>query len=400
MNIKIKSSGVSCLIPDDYGRVFNTLKKQFGDSDDMIFSERTAGHDYLQWELPGDGWQSLSDSDPLMSQEVKKELIRRQKSVGAKFGGNQQMAQRVLTVPDDSYIYYKPSASGQLLILLTAWGYRYPERVNSGPAIGSINPHKSTKSVSILLEYDGKPVRNKEIRLNGFSRTTDDKGRYDLGELPIGYQFDVDIDKQHHQITVADGMDVLKFDLTAFASVAVDVALDDKPMASESVTLSYGARHLQLMTDDQGRATVKIPLSLNEEYCKVVVRSELQQKILNEGTTGFVFKLISPPSVEDTLPPQDADVESLSPKADDAQPEGDIALPEEDPMEEGQDAPDVTAEPEEDPVEEGQDAPEPEETPEDDKPGTKGHGLKTALFVLALALLTGLSYYIGLRQFL
>ena len=60
MNIKIKASGVSCLIGDDYDRVYATLKKQLGEGDEQLFTERIPGHEYLQWELPGEGWNSLS----------------------------------------------------------------------------------------------------------------------------------------------------------------------------------------------------------------------------------------------------------------------------------------------------------------------------------------------------
>jgi hypothetical protein len=111
MNIKIKSAGVFCLIGDDYDRVYATLKKQLGEGDEQLFTERTPGHEYLQWELPGDGWIALSAGDPLMEQEVRKELLRRQQAVSSRFGKNQDMAQRILSVPDDSYVFTRPTAT-------------------------------------------------------------------------------------------------------------------------------------------------------------------------------------------------------------------------------------------------------------------------------------------------
>lgn len=66
MNIKIKASGVACMVGDDYDRVYKALVKSFGEGSSNLFSKRVAGHEYLQWEIPGDGWRSLSEADPFI----------------------------------------------------------------------------------------------------------------------------------------------------------------------------------------------------------------------------------------------------------------------------------------------------------------------------------------------
>lgn len=295
MNIKIKASGVYCLLGDDYGKVYTALKKQFGDGEEQLFTERTPGHDYLQWELPGEGWTSLSGSDPLMSQEVRKELQNRCQAISRKFGNNQATAQRILSVPDDSYIYYKADESGHLIIRLTAWGYRYPERVGGGDTSGAIARKEATEHTVIKLIYDGNPMPQKEFKLNGYKRNTDDSGILDVGDLPIGYQFDVEADGQKQHITIAEGQGELIIDLTKFTTIEVKVLLDGGAYDGAVAKIIYGDKNVELTCDAAGRAIAKMPISLNNGICTVSVGSEMQQKALSPTDINtFLFCLMFP----------------------------------------------------------------------------------------------------------
>jgi len=214
MNIKIKAEGVACLVGDDYGRVYLTLKKHLGPLGDSLFTERIPGHEYLQWELPGEGWRSLSGSDPLMEQEVRRLLKLRCQEVCDRFAANQDMAQRVLTVPDDSFVYYRPNEAGELEIRLTAWGYRYPERIQGAEVVGVNRPRGMNEEVLVKVIRDGEPVPGQAVLLNGFRRTTDEAGVYEIGKLPVGYQFDLQVEDKKQHVTVLPGQGTLLVDLT------------------------------------------------------------------------------------------------------------------------------------------------------------------------------------------
>lgn len=295
MNIKIKASGVYCLLGDDYGKVYTALKKQFGDGDEQLFTERTPGHDYLQWELPGEGWTALSDCDPLMSQEVRKELYDRCQAISQKFGNNQATAQRILSVPDDSYVFYKADENGRLLIRLTAWGYRYPERVGGGDTSGTIIRKEATEHTVIKLIYDGKPMAWKEFKLNGYKRKVDDTGILDVGDLPIGYQFDVEIDERKQHITIEEGHGELCIDLTKFTTIEVKALLDGNAYDGAVAKITYGDKNIEITCDATGRAIAKLPINLDNGICTVCVGSEMQQKTLSPtDINAFVFSIISP----------------------------------------------------------------------------------------------------------
>ena len=350
MNVKIKSAGVTCLVGDDYDRVYAALKKQFGDNDDILFTERIPGHEYLQWELPGDGWTSLAEGDPLMAQEVRQELLRRKQAVTSRFGSNEDMAQRVLSVPDDSYVYYKADASGHLLIRLTAWGYRYPERVGSSPITGRVETKTETERVSIFITYDGKPLPEKQFLVNGFQRVTDVNGTFLVGELPIGYQFDVNVDGNSNHYVVQAGQGDIHIDTTVFTSVEVIATLDGHANAGASVVLSYMGREINLVTDTNGRATAKVPLDQNNGMCTARLNSDYLQAPLVPPMTTFSFQQTTP---QEEPAPEEPVVEPAVPE--------EPVVPEKPAEPEEPAVPEKPAEPEE-PAKEPE--PEPEKEPE------------------------------------
>ena len=215
MNIKIKAAGVYCLVGEDYDLVYHTLMKQLGENDlGSLFTERTPGHDYLQWELPGEGWISLTDADPLDAPVVRDALLKQKQAVLQRFGENRTMALNVLSVPDDSFVYFRPREDGRYDIRLTAWGYRYPERVPSIGGDGELKAKTATEPVSVTVINAGRPVPDAQVRLNGRLRPTGPDGILDIGELPVGYQFDIDLDDVHRHVTVTPGEGNIVLDIT------------------------------------------------------------------------------------------------------------------------------------------------------------------------------------------
>ena len=303
MNIKIKSSGVYCPFGDDYEKYYAILKKQLVAEDEQLFTERIPGHEYLQWELPGDGWKSLGVADPLLDQEIRAEYLRRQQLVCGKFGSNQEIALKLLAVPDDNYVYYKIDDSGKIHIKLTAWGYRYPERIGGGPTIGTVTGQVEKEHVFIRIMYADKPMPGKAFALNKIlPRETNEEGVYKIGELPVGYQFDLDVDNTHRHITVEKGCGEICIDLTQYVMVEVKAYRDGIPYAGVQAIVSYMRQQRELTCDGNGIASVRLPLSLDGETCIVTVEDEIQQRPLVGGVEHFVFQLVSPSPVPDPEP--------------------------------------------------------------------------------------------------
>lgn len=300
MNIKIKSAGVSCLIKEDYDQIYNALKDQFGDGDLMIFSERVAGHEYLQWMLPDDDWKALTEGDPLMAFEVKKELEKRKHMIMARFGANHNMAKMILTVPDDNYVYYKADKSGNMIIKLTAWGYRYPERIGTSDNYGVLSENDRKEHTALEVIFDGRPVAGKTILINGFAHNLDENGKYEIGDLPLGYEFDLTIDDESHHITVAKGKGSMIFDVTKYTNVDIRATKDNNPYADALALIDCGEKHYQITTNSSGMASVSIPLSLEKQQCIVRLNDKTEQQPLAKTPMLFVFdfKTLSPKPVD------------------------------------------------------------------------------------------------------
>ena len=297
MNIKIKSSGVYCPFGNDYEKYYATLKKQLVAEDEQLFTERIPGYEYLQWELPGDGWKSLGIADPLLDREIRAEYIRRQQLICKKFGSNQEMALKLLSVPDDNYVYYKIDNSGKIQIKLTAWGYRYPERIDGGATTGESFQKQEKELVLIRIVYADKPMSNKAFTLNKIlPRKTDVNGVYEIGELPIGYQFDINVDNEYRHITVTKGIGEICIDVTKYVMVEVQIYRDGVPYAGGQTTISYMEQQRRLTCDGNGITSARLPLSLDGEACIVAVEDKVQQRPLMEDVEKFIFQIISPSS--------------------------------------------------------------------------------------------------------
>lgn len=303
MNVKIKAAGVTCLVGEDYSRVYATLVKSLGPLGAELFSERIPGHEYLQWELPGEGWTSLGEADPLMAVEVREELVRRKQEVSTRFAANQIMAQRVLSVPDESFVYYRPTQEGGLEIRLTAWGYRYPERI-MGKEIESSNTKVPVESVRIICVYDGQPAGGEQIFLNGFAKKTDENGVYEVGELPVGYQFDVEARGRKQHITVLPGQGAITWDITEFVNLEVLVYQNEVPVSGVEVKVLYSGRELAMTTDEFGRAVGQQPLARDGGSCLVRVEEQEQQSPLAPPVTRFRFDLPVPLQTESEPVPE------------------------------------------------------------------------------------------------
>lgn len=214
MNIKIKAAGVVNVLGTDYDRIYNSLKGRLTQPEEQLFTERTPGHEYLQWDLPEEDWTSLTKADPLMESQVKAELEKRKQKIISYFSNNLILADKILSVPDDSYVYFKVDDKGWLDIKLTAWGYKFPERVGTGAAIGHVAGKQKKIPVKIKIISDGQPVADKELLINNMKRHTNAQGEYPVGDLPVGYQFELGVEDKRFIVTANPGNEEFIVDIT------------------------------------------------------------------------------------------------------------------------------------------------------------------------------------------
>ena len=319
MNVKIIADNVYALFPNSgslsYDQVYNVLGSQLTGAD-FIFTKRTPGAGYLQWDLPGDGWMPLSKADPLVAAEVKTEKELRFRHVMSAFGTQQVLAQKVLTVPDDDFVFFRPTATGGVEVKITVWGYKYPVVVGGSGFTDKIDPKPSVQEVVVSFLCDGQRLPGYEFTVNGYLRKTDDDGMKVLGELPIGNEYEVQTATGHKvTITVTEGRREYPVDVTDYVTVTVCVSLDGQPYPGAACHISYWNHDTTLTTGYDGCATTTLPLANGHvEECTVVVDGERQQRILKVPSNLFQFDLKSPEPVpaDNTLPSEPSELPELS----------------------------------------------------------------------------------------
>ena len=216
MNIKIKSKGMTCLIGGDYEKIYRSLSQRLNGDYEGLFTERVPGNDYLQWNLPGDGWKPLSESDQITGNEVRRQLDDRLQQVRQLFGNNTVLADKVLTIPSEDYVFYKIESNGQFKIALTAWGYRYPDRVIGNTSLVADLEQHSKENVMILVTCEGKPAAREVLTVNGMRHTSDENGNINLGAVSAAIElFIEDQYGNKHNVTVAPGKSQIAIDVPA-----------------------------------------------------------------------------------------------------------------------------------------------------------------------------------------
>lgn len=300
MNIKINADTVTTLFPPSGNQSYDELYKMLNANlaaTDNPFTKRIPGSGYLQWDLPGEGWKPLTEVDPLAESQVKTEKERLIDVVMTAFGPNRQLAQKVLTVPDDNYIYYRPNKNGGVEVKFTAWGYKYPIRINNPDIEVPIQPKEDMQEVVIKISYNGQGLPAYEFTVDSFKRVTGADGSLLLGVLPVGNTYTIDTPDGHHaQIVIVKNQRDYVIDVTVYVTVTISVSRDGAPAEGVVCRIAYWGYTTTLTTAPDGTATTTLPLDRNDGDCQVSVEDQSQQKQLLAGKPNlFAFSFTTPP---------------------------------------------------------------------------------------------------------
>ena len=298
MNVKIKADGVFCPFEQIYEQCYTGLYQSMASTQEWIFTERKVGPGYLQWDLPGEDWTQLTTADPIMQLEIKSALHKRKLSIIQLGIVDESLINKILSTPDDSYVYFRKGASGAWDIKLTAWGYSYPVRVKPTSISGIIDPQITKQEITLRMVYDGKPVAGKKFHINGYERYTNDNGELFIEELPVDYGFDVQVDDIVRHVVIKPGETLEEFDLTKHTLIEVSATMNGVPYAGATANVSYNGKQLSLQLDANGRTCSSIVLSPENDICTICIDDASESKPLTVETNTFTFAL-----TKEELPP-------------------------------------------------------------------------------------------------
>lgn len=272
----------------------------------ITLADLTTGVGKYKWKVDGDGWQKITAAPADEYDLVAYNYCTQQEKVKEALK-DRSYKDDIFTVPDTSFIYYRLKPDGNYEYAVTAWGFRDPYKAPIRGAHYDITKINK-EAVNIAFVWDGKRVPNVDFWFNNVPKKTGKDGFFHVGDkLQVGNRYlVVTPDKLEETLIVEQGKTEYIYDITQYFTVGVQVSFDGSPVGNQQCDLMYYKGVEQLTTDESGRATIKLPCSLDvatatpkdpQPAVKVTCRSEQQQQVpaaTNGAQLLFEFQFKTP----------------------------------------------------------------------------------------------------------
>lgn len=302
MDVRINGRDIYCSLKNndpDYDSVYHTLKEVMK-GEDFIFTQRNAGVNYLQWNLPQGQWKALDTADDIIFSmviayisDVKKKYLR----VLAGKGLEEHHIESIFTVPDNRFIYYIQEQNAVVAVKLTAWGYKYPQKITSRGVVIGVPTAPPKQPVFVKFIYDGEFLLNYAYDLilkDGSPKrlSTDDNGVSYIADITVGDYYEIKdvVSGNVYTLNVEKDKEVYVFDVTRYATIQIHTLEDDKAKSGICCEIEYLGNKQVQYTQDNGKVEIKVPYHLNEK-CVVNAMQMTQCKELNYPTTALTFEI-------------------------------------------------------------------------------------------------------------
>ena len=303
----MNKTDVFCLINKNYDAVYNYLKTKLTGEQDLIFAERRQGAGYFLWRHPDNDWLRLSTCDPEEKGMLYDEFEAVKARIKAKLKGDALLdtfEDKVFSVPDESFIWYKNDLDG-IRFLLTGWGYKYPLAAGGGPIVEGTE-EDSKQDVHVGFSYQGTMQPQMEFTIGPKASasnkhfTTDDSGMAYVGKLhaDVTYAILFLAFGKSFNLNVQEGKEEYIFDVTRKALLTITATRDGNPISGAVCTIRYAGNQNEIPFPKNG--TVMQTLTLDEENGKALVSvdGEYKELALEEGDNYLYFEFHSPVAEE------------------------------------------------------------------------------------------------------
>ena len=293
MERKTSVKDVHKLLKQDYPELYKSLCSMLGENNP--FAKFSIGAGNYVWSDNRYEWNRMSNASELMQSVINDSLNQIKADFASKT--DSKTAEVLFTTPDNSYIYYNDD-NGEVKILVTGWGFKKPVRVDVGPEMNKV---ADKNPISISFSYDGERLKNYEFGLRLPKQvkrlSTDSSGLYVFDNLKVGENFIVtDISSsKDFPLQIIEGQSLYDFDVTRYTSLDVSAVSDDQPIIGETVGIVYHGKKYEIATDENGHATIQLPL-YDGESVTASMRDKDESTHISEdgGKIEFVFKTEKP----------------------------------------------------------------------------------------------------------
>lgn len=201
------------------------------------------------WEAPDEGWKSFAVASESERAQIRSEYLvlsgkvaERLNKIISNPSSAQSLAERIMIIPNDEYIYYRFNENG-IILLLTAWGFKS----RSMPIIPPPKPIPQSGNIvrigfmSDNLIFPNHPFAILKQTTNELQ--TNEDGFYELGNrLKTGTEFNIvsRVSGEQFQFTVIEGQSDYIFNIT------IPTAMNE---TSEPIVVM--PNHTENATDDE-----------------------------------------------------------------------------------------------------------------------------------------------------
>ena len=291
-------------INDIYPLIGRTIKDTYNDLNELLgennpFANVSIGTGFLVWKDNRRNWQQMIAASDIEQEAIRATKYELKKALIPALG--EDNAEKLFTTPDDSYIYYDYEGE-DIKILITGWGYEKPVRHNVKPDIEGIT---MPNPVSISFIHDGQRLANYVFGIQLPKQVkrlcTSEHGTYAFTNLKVGSQCTLIDPKSGKRfiLRVVEGQSHYDFDITAFCQLTVRAMRDGVPSAGEVVDVAYNNNSHQLVTDNNGEATLKLPFVANNTIT-ATIKEQTKSELINENGNYITFEFETENSVVET----------------------------------------------------------------------------------------------------
>lgn len=164
------------------------IKELLGEELAKYFAKCNVGAGFYTWTTPTGRWTSLEHASSEDIAEAHRKWDELKQQVRARLTNHTEVAERIISVPNDNFIFFRHREDGSMSIIITGWGFSKSYR----PPVTPIVAEKNVKGQQVTVGFisDGEKVPNRPFQIVAERKNnnliTDTEGNCSLGKLDIG----------------------------------------------------------------------------------------------------------------------------------------------------------------------------------------------------------------------
>lgn len=260
-----------------------------------IFANIRVGAGFFQWSFPGEDWTRLSDADSVEAADVNERLKEIKKEVGAALSSIPKInVENIFTTPGKEFVFYRYD-DGNLLVMLTAWDFKFPVNRLSGPVVVGGAKAPVMQDVVLVFTEAGLPAAGKQVAIKTFSGRnkkviSDESGRFDMGKLRVGKDYSITVPDAGKTVTITPEKDKTEYliDLTQPVTVEILTRIGGNACQGLEARVEIDGSEQTVVTDAFGKASLTTAFK-PDLMCRVCVKEQEQSSMLSYPVTVFSF---------------------------------------------------------------------------------------------------------------